>query len=85
MQAKAAKDVAQAIEVIEVLLDDRAGDLGLAWEALVGRGTRWQKAARRGVQLLAAHNAVVHRRLTRLLETGEAPIPARKRTKPSVR
>lgn len=81
MQAKAAKDVAQAIDVLEVLLDDRPGDLGLAWEALAGRGTRWQKAAQRGVQRLADHNAAVHARMTRLLEVGEAPITESKRTK----
>jgi hypothetical protein len=48
-QAKAAKDLAQANEVIATLLEDRPGDLPVAWEALVGRGARWKEAAERGI------------------------------------
>jgi hypothetical protein len=38
-QAKAAKDLRQAGELLELLLDDRPGDVRLAWEALAGRRT----------------------------------------------
>lgn len=37
-QAKRLKDLTQAAELIEVLAEDRPGDLTLAWEALVVRG-----------------------------------------------
>jgi hypothetical protein len=85
MQAKAAKDVAQAIDVIEVLVEDRPGDLGLAWEALVGRGARWQRAARRGVELLSRRDSSLHARLAPLLATDEPVTTARKTRKRPVR
>ncbi|MFL6200645.1 MAG: GSU2403 family nucleotidyltransferase fold protein [Thermoanaerobaculia bacterium] len=37
-QAKAAKDLRQAGELLDVLLEDRPGDLGIAWEALQRHG-----------------------------------------------
>ena len=41
MQTKRAKDLAQAAEMLELLAEDRPGDLTLAWEALAGRGQSW--------------------------------------------
>jgi len=40
MQTKVAKDLAQAAALIEVLLDDRPGDLDLAWSAVASRKVR---------------------------------------------
>lgn len=37
-QTKAAKDLRQAGEILDVLLEDRPGDLGVAWEALQSHG-----------------------------------------------
>jgi len=37
-QAKAEKDLAQAAQLLEVLVDERPGDLRLAWEAAAGSG-----------------------------------------------
>jgi hypothetical protein len=54
-QAKASKDLAQAGEVIATLLEDRPGDLVLAWRALTGRGAQWKKAAERGIAAFARH------------------------------
>jgi hypothetical protein len=54
-QAKASKDLAQAGEVIATLLEDRPGDLGLAWRSLTGRGSQWKKAAERGIAAFARH------------------------------
>jgi hypothetical protein len=50
---KREKDLRQASQVIEVLLADRPGDLGIAWEALELRGSGWVKRARAGVAVLA--------------------------------
>jgi len=41
MQTKREKDLAQAAELLELLAQDRPGDLTLAWEALAGRGQSW--------------------------------------------
>ena len=37
-QTKAAKDLRQAGEILDVLLEDRPGDLGIAWDALRRHG-----------------------------------------------
>jgi hypothetical protein len=42
--AKARKDIAQAVEVLEVLLADRPGDLPAAVRAFEDRGERHKKA-----------------------------------------
>jgi hypothetical protein len=41
MQSKREKDLWQAAQIVEVLHEDRPGDLVLAWEALVTRGKSW--------------------------------------------
>lgn len=66
-QAKARKDIVQACEVFQVLVDERPGDLEMAWEALVGRGTRWAKTAKRGLALARRLRPDVHGRLAALL------------------
>lgn len=66
-QGKAAKDLAQAADVVTTLLDDRPGDLGVAWEALVGRGSSWKKAADRGLAALARHAPALSARLRKSL------------------
>ena len=40
---KARKDLWQAEQVLAALLDERPGDLALAWRALEARGVRWTK------------------------------------------
>jgi hypothetical protein len=62
-QSKAEKDVAQACEVLEVLLSERPGDLPLAWDNLRTRGTRWEKAARQGLVLASRHRRDIHKRV----------------------
>lgn len=51
--AKTSKDVMQAELLIDVLLDDRPGDLLLAWDALRARGESWRKKSTRGATKLA--------------------------------
>jgi hypothetical protein len=54
MQARAAKDLAQAEQLLCVLLEDRPGDVLLAAEQLEKRGRRWVEAARTSVARLGA-------------------------------
>ena len=68
-QSKAEKDVVQACEVLEVLISERPGDLSLAWEDLRTRGSRWEKAAKRGLVLAHALRPEVHKRVLALLDT----------------
>jgi hypothetical protein len=68
-QTKSEKDVAQASEVLDLLVTERPGDLAIAWTALVGRGARWERTARRGLALVAKRLPVVHARVGALLGT----------------
>jgi len=42
-QMKAEKDLHQAVQLINVLIEDRPGDLALAWDRLHDRGRGWTK------------------------------------------
>lgn len=42
-QMKAEKDLNQAVQLIDVLVEDRPGDLALAWDGLRRRGREWKK------------------------------------------
>jgi hypothetical protein len=77
MQGKAAKDLAQASDVLEALIEDRPGDLELAWSALAGRGARWDKAGRRGLDLLSRRDPALHALIGRLIR----PRASRKKTR----
>lgn len=48
-QAKAAKDVQQAAELIDVLIEDRPGDIELALESLNRRPKAWRTKLRQGI------------------------------------
>ncbi|MBN2848598.1 MAG: nucleotidyltransferase domain-containing protein [Coriobacteriia bacterium] len=51
-QAKAGKDLSQAAQLLEVLAEDRPGDIALAWEALAGRGAAWVRKVRAALPAL---------------------------------
>jgi hypothetical protein len=68
-QAKAEKDVVQAAQVLEVLVDARPGDLRPAWDSLRGAGRNWDRAARRGLALLGRRHPAVHERLAAMLRS----------------
>lgn len=78
MQGKAAKDLAQASNVLQALLDDRPGDIELAWEALIGHGARWEKAGRRGLDLLGRHDLDTHARIVQVIRPGGSSKKIRK-------
>jgi hypothetical protein len=43
------KDLLQAVQVLEVLVEDRPGDLALAWDALEPLGASVKKGIARGL------------------------------------
>ena len=52
MASKREKDLSQAAQILEVLSEDRPGDLAVAWEALVVRGKSWaSRVAKSGAAL----------------------------------
>lgn len=51
--AKRAKDLCQASQLLDVLLDERPSDLWLALEDLESRGRGWRSRLKRGVSALA--------------------------------
>lgn len=52
MQPKREKDLSQAAQMLEVLHEDRPGDIVLAWEALVVRGSSWTSRVAKSVSAL---------------------------------
>jgi hypothetical protein len=70
MHAKRDKDLWQAAQMIEVLLAERRGDLVLAWESLVARGSGWERKARDGMRALGQGYPDIAERLRAGLELG---------------
>jgi len=68
-QSKARKDVVQAAHIFEALVELRPGDISLAWEALKGRGRRWEAALRRGLQALKKHDAPLHASVMKIVQS----------------
>lgn len=50
MHVKRRKDLWQASQLLEILEEERPGDLVLAWEALVSRGTGWKRRVDAGLE-----------------------------------
>lgn len=67
MQTKAAKDRQQAGEMIEVLMQDRPGDIELAVESINRRGAGWRKKLKDGLQRLPDSLADAKQRISGLL------------------
>lgn len=67
-QTKAEKDVLQAIQVLDAVVELRAGDIALAWEAIAQRGKRWVAVARRGLARLRARAPELHASVLALTE-----------------
>lgn len=47
---KSAKDLAQAEALIEILAEDRPGELAAAWRDAVSRGPKWRDAIERSLK-----------------------------------
>jgi hypothetical protein len=67
MQTKAGKDRQQAAEMIEVLMADRPGDIGLAVESINRRSPGWRKKLRDGLGRLPESLAGEKRKITGML------------------
>jgi hypothetical protein len=52
MNVKRGKDIAQAETLLDVLIQDRPGDVARLWEDLVSRGPKWREHAEHGFALL---------------------------------
>ena len=58
-QTKSGKDLDQAAQLIEILAEDRSGDLALAWEALAKRKS-FLRAARAGIEAMKTRHPEAH-------------------------
>jgi hypothetical protein len=67
MQTKAGKDRQQAAEMIEVLMEDRPGDIELAIESLNRRPAGWRKKLRDGLGRLPASLDAAKQKIAGLL------------------
>jgi hypothetical protein len=65
--ARVAKDLHQAAQVLELLTEERPGDISLAWRAAVERGRTWERAVRAGLSRLERSVPEVHARVAPLL------------------
>ena len=69
-QSKSAKDIQQAGEILEHVLENRPGDIELAWDGVEKRGARLSKAVRRGLAALARDRKDLAVRLRRTIPSG---------------
>jgi hypothetical protein len=65
-QTKADKDLLQAGALLEVLFDDRPGDVDLAWQALGARGNALVTKVKAGMSALRVRRPELAGRLARL-------------------
>ena len=55
MHTRREKDLNQATQVFSILLEDRPGDIRVAWEEIQSHGRGWVKRVRNGVSALRRH------------------------------
>lgn len=65
--AKRDKDLWQASQVLEVLVADRPGDVALAWETLVARGSGWERRVRAGLDATDAQSSTIAEKVRSLV------------------
>lgn len=66
MQTKREKDLQQAAQVLEVLAEDRPGDVALAWEELAARGAGWVRRVARSEPALKRISATAAESVAKL-------------------
>lgn len=88
-QSRAEKDLAQARTMLSFLAEARPGDLAIAWQALIGRGSRWARAGREALSLLRRRAPAEAAKVIPLLGHQEAAgtrtVPAKGKKKPGAR
>lgn len=65
---KVEKDIMQAGQIMLVLVDERPGDLLLAWDEIKRRGDGWVKRTTAGLAALGEYNRSAYKRAVRLLK-----------------
>ena len=65
--AKANKDVMQAAQIMEVLLEDRMGDVLVVWDEIQRRGKGWVKWALRSQRALEKEHESIIRKASAVL------------------
>jgi len=66
-QVKVHKDLLQAAQVFSVLLEERAGDVMVAWDEIKRRGKGWQRRVSKGLSLMKATYPDEHSQVRALL------------------
>ena len=62
---KSDKDIHQAAQLCEVLLESKPGDLSLGWKALAARGRGWTQRFNRGLEKLTKEYPAIGKELAR--------------------
>lgn len=76
-RTKADKDLLQAAQILEVLAEDRPGDLALAWSALESHGKAWTAKAAAGLSALLRRYPAVQQPLFQALPILRSHLPRR--------
>lgn len=69
LHAKREKDLMQAAQVLALLVDERPGDVRIAWGAAAARGAGWTSRLKRGLASLRSIDAATAERVQRLVRT----------------
>jgi hypothetical protein len=64
---KVEKDILQAAQVLSVLVEERVGDVLVAWDDIKRRGKGWRRRVTSGLSLMKAHYPDEHGKVARLL------------------
>jgi hypothetical protein len=79
-QTKVDKDLGQAMALLDVLVEDRPGDITLAWNDLAAKGATWKRPFRAGLLAAKARNPTLHARLTALLPNAASDVAKSRRS-----
>jgi len=67
VHTKTEKDLLQAAQVLALLVEERPGDVRLAWDEIEGRGKRWTRRVASGLSRLMSLYPEEHREITAFL------------------
>jgi hypothetical protein len=69
MHTKRMKDLRQAAQIFEILLDERPGDVQIAWDEIREKGKGWVRRAREALKVLAKSDHRTARQVATALHT----------------
>lgn len=70
MHTRREKDLNQAAQIISILLEDRPGDIRIAWKEIQGRGKGWVKRVQNGVSALKRADPFIGEKISAYLTAG---------------